>query len=163
MRTLLLLALLAMLALLLAACDRRRVEQLEEGVATEADVRRQFGEPAAVTAEPDGSRTLEYPRQPEGQTNYFITIGPDGKMSSLRQVLEPANFDKVKPGMEQATVRRLLGRPAKVQRYALKHEEVWDWRWADDAEAKLFSVTFGADGQVVSTATSLDPRRTTPN
>ena len=50
---------------LLAGCDSRRIEKLEEGVATEADVRAQFGEPAAVFDEPDGGRTFDYPRQPE--------------------------------------------------------------------------------------------------
>ena len=64
----------------LVACDSERIAKLEEGVATEADVKRQFGEPAAVFTEPDGSRTFEYPRQPEGRANYFITIGPDGKI-----------------------------------------------------------------------------------
>src|SRR5690242_2393003 len=100
--------------LLLAGCDQRRIAKLEEGVATEADVRREFGEPAAVFAEPDGARTFEYPRQPEGQVNYFITIGADGKMSALRQVLKPASFDRVMPGMDKSAVRRLLGRPARM-------------------------------------------------
>ena len=92
----------------LAACDQQRIAKLEEGVATEADVRREFGEPKAVFNEADGSRTFEYPRQPEGQTNYFITIGADGKMSALRQVLKPSEFAKVKPGMDKTEVRKLL-------------------------------------------------------
>ena len=36
--------LLLALAGLTAGCDEQRAQQLEEGVATEADVRRQFGE-----------------------------------------------------------------------------------------------------------------------
>jgi outer membrane protein assembly factor BamE (lipoprotein component of BamABCDE complex) len=146
--------------LLLAGCDQRRIAKLEEGVAT--DVRREFGEPAAVFAEPDGARTFEYPRQPEGQVNYFITIGADGKMSALRQVLKPASFDRVMPGMDKSAVRRLLGRPARMQRYAQKHEETWDWRWADGQEGKLFSVTFDDDGRVLASANTLDPSRATP-
>jgi outer membrane protein assembly factor BamE (lipoprotein component of BamABCDE complex) len=156
------LALLAAGVLVLGACDRQKIARLEEGVATEADVRREFGTPAAVFNEADGSRTFEYPRQPEGQTNYFITIGPDGKMSALRQVLAPATFAKVLPGMDKTEVRRLLGRPAKTQRYELKHEEAWDWRFADGQEAKLFSVTFDDDGKVTSKAVTLDERKATP-
>ena len=149
--------------LVLAACDRQKIAQLEEGVATEADVRRVLGEPAAVFPEPGGGRSLEYPRQPEGQVNYVITIGSDGKMSALRQVLKPASFEKVRPGMDKAAVRRLLGRPAKAQRYALRQEEVWDWRWLDGQEGKLFSVTFDGEGKVVASATALDPRKATPH
>ncbi len=149
----------AMLALAaLAACDTKRIEKLEEGVASEADVRAQFGEPEVVHDEADGSRTFEYPRQPEGQTNYMITIGADGKMSALRQVLKSADFAKITPGLTQPQVRRLLGRPAKVSAYALKQEEVWDWRFLDGQAAKLFSVTFDRDGRVVGSATSDDVR-----
>lgn len=141
---------------LLAGCDPQRISELEEGVATEADVRAKFGEPAAVYAEENGARTFEYPRQPAGQVNYMITVGTDGKMSALRQVLKPASFVKVEAGWDKAQVRRLLGLPAKTMRYALKNEEVWDWRFLDGQENKMFSVTFDNDGRVKSTATNLD-------
>ncbi len=149
--------LLLMLASLVA-CDTKRIEELEEGVATEADVRAKFGEPAAVYPEEGGARTLEYPRQPEGQRNYMITIGSDGKMSALRQVLKADGFDKVKPGLDKAQVRRLLGLPGKTQVFALKQEEVWDWRFQDGAQNKLFSVVFDPNGLVTSIAVTLDPR-----
>ena len=145
---------------LLAACDPQRISELEEGVATEADVRARFGEPAAVYGEDNGARTFEYPRQPAGQVNYMITIGADGKMSALRQVLKPANFAKVLPGLDKAQVRRLLGQPAKTQSYALKQEEVWDWRFADGQENKVFSATFDLNGKVLSSATALDAKET---
>ena len=142
----------------LVACDTKRIEELEEGVATEADVRAKFGEPAAVYSEEGGARTLEYPRQPEGQRNYMITIGSDGKMSALRQVLKADGFAKVKPGLDKAQVRRLLGLPGKTQVFALKQEEVWDWRFQDGAQNKLFSVVFDTNGIVTSSAVTLDPR-----
>lgn len=150
-------ALLAAIAAL-AGCDPRRIDRLEEGLSTEADVRAQFGEPEAVYAEPDGSRTLEYPRQPEGQVNYMITIGPDGKMSALRQVLKQASFDRVAPGMDKAQLRRLLGRPASTQSFPLKREEVWDWRYLDGQEPRVFSVTLDPDGKVIGSRTGVDPR-----
>ena len=86
----------------------QRSRELEEGVSTEQDVRARFGEPEQVWQEADGSRTLEYNRQPAGRRNYMITIGTDGKMSALRQVLAPHHFAKVQPGMTQEQVRRLL-------------------------------------------------------
>lgn len=149
-----------LLVALLAGCDPQRIAELEEGVATEADVRARFGEPAAVYVEDNGGRTFEYPRQPAGQVNYMITIGTDGKMSALRQVLKPANFAKVLPGLDKAQVRRLLGKPAQTQSYALKQEEVWDWRFADGQENKVFSATFDVNGRVLSSATALDGRDT---
>jgi outer membrane protein assembly factor BamE (lipoprotein component of BamABCDE complex) len=152
-----LLMLLALFALV--ACDQQRVAQLEEGVATEADVRKQFGEPHATYTESDGSRTFEYSRQPEGQVAYMITIGSDGKMSALRQVLKPAEFAKVVAGLDKVQVRRLLGKPAKTATFELKpDEEHWDWRWLDGQLPKIFSVTFDRDGRVVSSATTDDLR-----
>ena len=91
---------------LLAACDPQRISELEEGVATGADVRARFGEPVAIYTEANGARTFEYPRQPAGQVNYMITVGTDGKMSALRQVLKPSNFAKVELGWDKAQVRR---------------------------------------------------------
>lgn len=144
--------------LALLGCDQQRIAKLEEGVATEADVRKQFGEPDATYPEPDGGRTLEFSRQPEGQTAYMVTIGADGKMSALRQVLKPADFAKVQPGLDKAQVRRLLGKPAKTARYDLRpDEEHWEWRWLDNQQPKVFAVTFDRNGRVMASAVSDDP------
>lgn len=146
-----------------AGCDQKRVEKLEEGVSTEADVRAQFGEPAAVYNESEGgAKTLEYPRQPEGQTSYMIAIGSDGKMSALRQVLKPSEFAKITPGLDKSQVRRLVGRPAATRVFESKNEEQWDWRWLDGQASKLFSVTFDGDGRVTATAVTDDARTTNP-
>lgn len=150
---------LAAVVLVLGGCDQQRVAKLEEGVSTEADVKREFGEPKAVFNQADGGRTFEYPRQPEGQTNYFITINADGKMSALRQVLKPSEFAKIMPGLDKAEVRKLLGRPAKTQRFDLKpDEEHWEWRWLDGQQTKLFNVTFDKDGKVATSAIADDLR-----
>lgn len=150
-------------ALLLGAallgCDERRIEKLEEGLSTEADVIAQFGPPESVWPEPDGSRTLEYPRQPAGHKNYLITIGTDGRMTALRQVLTPQVFARIIPGMRESQVRRTLGRPAKVMRYDLKQETHWDWQWIDPPSREmLFTVVFDDHGQVLRTMQS-EPMR----
>jgi hypothetical protein len=141
----------------LPGCDSKRISELEEGVSTEADVRARFGEPGRVSAEPDGGHTLEYTRQPEGTANYLITIDPQGRMSLLRQVLTPANFARIVPGMAPEQVRRALGQPARVRKFAARGEEVWEWRFLEDQQVKLFSVTFDKSFKVSSTATELDP------
>lgn len=146
-------------ALLLAGCDPARVARLEEGVSTEADVRREFGEPATVVVHADGVRVLEYPRQPEGWTNYRIAIGADGKMSSLRQLLHAANFERVTPGLDEMAVRELLGPPARTRPWVLKDEVEWVWRFRPDAnQSQLFSVFFDRAGRVLRTTVTDDPR-----
>lgn len=146
------LAAAAISALALLGCDEQKIRELEEGLSTEADVRAQFGEPERVWSEQDGSRTLEYNRQPMGAKNYMVTIGTDGKMSALRQVLAPHNFAKVVAGMEEGEVRRMLGKPAKMMTFARKQETDWDWNYIDPPTRDMqFTVTFGPDGRVLRT------------
>jgi hypothetical protein len=152
-------AVLTVALVALAGCDQQRIIELEEGVATEADVRAKFGEPEQVWDGQNGARIFEYNRQPQGHRNYMITIGTDGKMSALRQVLTPANFAKVTPGMMMEDVRKLLGKPAKVIPYDLKKETYYNWRWLDDQgnTSKIFSAVMDANLRVIRTETGLDP------
>ena len=146
------LAAAAISALALVGCDEQKIKELEEGLSTEADVRAQFGEPERVWREEDGSRTFEYNRQPAGAKNYMITIGTDGKMSALRQVLAPHVFAKIVPGMDENAVRRMLGKPAKMMTFKLKQETDWDWNYIDPPNREMqFTVTFGPDGRVLRT------------
>ena len=139
--------------LALIGCDQQRINELEEGLSTEADVRTKFGEPETIWPETNGARTFEYPRQPMGHKNYMLTIDGNGKLSALRQVLTPHVFEQVQPGMTQEQVRRLLGRPAKRMTFELKQETDWDWRWMDPPNREMvFTVTFGVDGLVKSSA-----------
>ena len=145
--------------LFLAGCDPQRISELEEGVATEADVRARFGAPEQVWDGPGGARIFEYNRQPAGQKNYMITIGVDGRMSALRQVLHPGNFARVQPGMMMEDVRKLLGKPARVTPYALKNETAWDWRYLEPPNTALvFTVYFGPEMRVVRSGSAPDPQ-----
>lgn len=143
----------------LAGCDQQRIIELEEGVATEADVRGKFGEPEKIWEGEGGARIFEYNRQPAGHRNYMITIGTDGKMSALRQVLTPANFAKVQPGMMMEDVRKLLGKPGKVIPYELKRETYYNWRYLADQNntSMIFSAVMNADMKVLRTESGLDP------
>ena len=149
----------------LVGCDQQRIAELEEGVATEADVRARFGEPEKVWDAADmavlpmpgaagapGSKTFEYNRQPAGNVNYMITIGPDGKMSALRQVLASQNFAKVLPGMPMETVRKMLGKPMKVTPYAANQTTHYDWRYLNPPNSvMIFTVVFDQNLSVLST------------
>lgn len=144
-------SLLALLALL--GCDAQRIRELQVGVATEADVRERFGEPDGLWPEPGGGQTLEYTRQPAGHSNYMITLGADGKLQALEQVLAPAQFARVQPGMDKQAVRRLLGKAAKQTAYSLKQETDWDWNWIEPPNREMvFTATFGPDGRVLRSA-----------
>ena len=150
-------------ALLMSACDNQRIAELEEGVATEGDVKIKFGEPEKIWEGADGARIFEYNRQPAGAKNYMITIGTDGKMSSLKQVLTPANFAKIEPGMPMETVRKMLGKPMKITPYELKKTWHYDWRYIDGAnvsDTKIFTVVFNSDLRVLSTGSMDDPALT---
>ncbi len=146
-----------MMVLALGACDQAAIDQLEEGVATEADVRAKFGEPEGIWEGVGGERIFEYNRQPSGHRNYMISIAPDGKMTALRQVLTPENFIKVLPGMKMEELRRLLGRPAKVVTYELKRETYWNWRYLDGTQSMLFSAVLNPDMRVIRTESGIDP------
>lgn len=148
-----------LLVVLLGACDQRAISELEEGASTEADVRDKFGSPEAVWDGPDGAQIYEYNRQPAGYQNYQITIGADGKMLALRQVLNPRTFALIQPGMQMEQVRRMLGKPMKITTYDLKRETHYDWRWRDgpnESDSKIFTVVFNPDLRVVSTLSVAD-------
>ena len=136
----------------LVGCDQQKIDALEEGLSTEQDVRKAFGDPETIWPEANGARTLEYPRQPMGFSNYMITIGSDGVMTALRQVVTPHVFAQIQPGMTQEQVRRMLGKPAKRMSYVLKQETDWDWNYIDPPSREMeFTVTFGDNGTVKHT------------
>ena len=144
----------------LAGCDQQAIKELEEGVSTEADVRARFGEPEKIWDAPDGGRTFEYNRQPAGHRNYMITIGTDGKMSALRQVLTPQNFAKVQPGMMMEEVRKMLGKPARITPFELKGEVAYDWRYLESPNTHMvFTVFFDRDYRVLRTDSVVDPEQ----
>ncbi len=151
---------LALAVLMFAGCDQQAISELEEGVSTEADVRQKFGPPEAVWDGPDGAQVYEYNRQPAGFQNYQITIGADGKMTALRQVLNARSFAQVVPGMPMEDVRKLLGKPMKITSYELKKETHYDWRWRDgpnESDSQIFTAVFDPDLRVVSTGSVRDP------
>ena len=144
----------------LSACDPQRIAELEEGIASEADVRMKFGDPERVWDGENGAKVFEYNRQPEGTKNYMITIGADGKMSALRQVLTPATFARIRPGMMMEEVRKMLGKPMKITPFERNGVWHYDWRYSDgpnESDQKIFTVVFDSGMRVVSTGSIDDP------
>ena len=89
----------------------------------------------------------------------MATIGPDNILKSLDNVLTPQNFARVQPGWTRDQVRRLLGKPRSVQKFAMKREEVWDWRLPPEFSAEVFfNIHFDEAGVVTGTSRSTQPR-----
>ncbi len=148
--------------LLAVACDNqgRPVEEfgldkLAKGISSEGDVRQVMGRPEMVWEEEDGSRTLEYPKGPEGARTWTFTIDKYGKLLDYRQILTEENFSRIMAGMSKAEVRRMLGKPRSIVQFKRKNEEVWDWRYISRHEQRLFNVHFDiTSGNVTGTSSS---------
>ena len=78
-------------------------------------------------------------------------------MTALRQVLNPANFARVQPGMMMEDVRRLLGKPMKKTPYALKNEIAWDWRYMQPPNTSMVFTVWFTRLRVLRTSSAPDP------
>lgn len=118
----------AVVAAVLPACDDINLQKLEPGVFTVADIRARMGEPTAEYRNDDGSYVWEYNRQPAGIECHMLSIGADGVLQKIEQVLAEATYARVREGMSKEDILRLLGRPGSRTVFARMDEEVWDWR-----------------------------------
>ena len=91
--------------------DALLLKDMTPGVTTEAQIRDQMGKPETERTFTDGSKRFEYPRGPQGLNTYMVDIDRDGKLQAITQVLTAANFAKIRMGMSEDEVRRLLGKP----------------------------------------------------
>lgn len=149
-------------ALLAFGCDKQGnpiqefgLDKLAKGISSESDVRMVMGQPDTVWEEEDGSRTLEYPKGPEGARTWVFMIDKTGKMQDYKQVLTEENFARIKPGMSKDEVRRMLGKPRTVVQFKRKNEEAWDWRYlpVPGNSPRLFNVHFDmTSGKVTGTS-----------
>lgn len=146
----------AFAAILLPACDAFNIDRLKPGVSTAAEVRERMGTPGMEWRNDDGGVTWEYSRQPNGSQCFMLTIGADGILRGIEQVLRDDNLARVAAGMSHDQVRRLLGKPRSTINFSLKNEEVWDWKIGTTlSQADVyFNVHFDAAGKVVATSRS---------
>jgi hypothetical protein len=127
------------------------------GDSREADVRTSLGTPAEERGLADGSRVLDYPRAPLGHQNWRVTLGPDGRVSAIEQLLNEDNFARLQPGMTRAEVQQRLGRHGERMAFARLEEEVLSWRYLEHLNRPMFfNAHFDQDGRLKYTSRSED-------
>ena len=151
----------AIVAAALPACDYVNLKEIKPGVTTQAEVRSRMGEPGFIHWNDDGTATWEYARQPNGSSCYMITFGQDYVVAKVEQVLNEANYGKVRVGMSKDDIRRLLGAPGSKQTFDNLREEIWEWRieGMPPMDETYFMVHFDIDnGSVKKTSKRVAPK-----
>jgi hypothetical protein len=144
-------------AAFLAGCATNSYEGrgLVAGQSSLADITARMGPPALHWTEANGAQQLAYPRGPAGVHTYMVRVGPDGKLQSIRNVMEMASFAEIKAGMTADEVTKVLGPPVAhwTQYFERRDELVWGWRYCDDwhRQARFFVLFDGATKTVRST------------
>lgn len=152
------------LAVLLAACqpsgaplEDLRLAHLSPGHSSESQVRQLFGEPDEERRTADG-RELIYPLGPEGAVTLALRIDREGRYQGVANLLVPANFQRIRPGMSEPEVIAILGRPGARKHYPLAGDTSLSWRYLDQPNTRMFVVDFGPDGRVLRSGSEDDPR-----
>lgn len=118
---------------------------------SEAQVRSTMGNPPFEYPASDGSKHLFYPRGPMGTETYVADIGADGRLVQVANVLTDDVFERVRPGLTEQDVLRMIGPPGEKMYFPLSNTHAWDYRYIDTwSYVTVFSVTFDAQGVVVS-------------
>jgi hypothetical protein len=146
---------------LLAACASNSGSGLKPGEARLDDVQASMGAPAMRWQDADGSVQLAYPRGPLGYLTLMVTLGPDGRLRSIANVLEENSFARIRAGMTKDEVLRVLGPSdsGKTVYFKVRDELVWDWRFCQlGGTAGRFMVLFdGTSGKVRSSMAVTEP------
>ena len=149
------LTLLLATSLLLTSCAAYNGTGLQPGQASIQDTVKLMGQPAMRWKNPDQTEQLAFPRGPFGLHTYMAYFSAGGTLQKLENVLDPQIFARIKPGMTQAEVLRLLGPsdPHATAYFKARDELVWEWRYCDDwKQSARFDVLFdNSKGTVRST------------
>lgn len=151
------------LALLFGGCSTYLGYELKLGEADLEDVIQTLGKPAMRWQNADGSEQLAFPRGPMGLNTYMVSIGTDGKLRQIENVLTEKHYARIKPGMNKEEVLRILGPsyPAWTVYFERRDELVWEWRYCDTWNATArFNVLFdNSKGTVRSTLSLTESQR----
>jgi hypothetical protein len=144
-------------ALLLAGCAQpwQRFQQGEDESAIVANL----GPPREVYDLPNGGKRLMWPTQPMGETTTAADIDSNGKIVSVRQVLQPNEFYKAQIGTwTKSDVLVNFGRPEETAYFPLMKREVWTYRYMEsNVWYMMYSFYFDDQGILRLTQKTPDP------
>lgn len=116
-----------------------------------------MGPPALRWQAADGAVQPAYPRGPFGFHTYMVSLGPDGRLQSIANVLDEESFAGIRAGMTKEQVLRVLGTPdhSRSVYFKARDELVWDWRYCQifGGPAHFLVLFDGTSGAVRSTMT----------
>lgn len=117
-----------------------------------------MGQPAIRWQNTDGSLQLAYPRGPMGFHTYMVTIGTDGKLRQIENVMDEKNFARIKADMTKDEVLHILGPavPSWAAYFKARDELAWEWRFCNTwNEPARFNVLFDNSKATVRTTISI--------
>ncbi len=126
----------SMAAMMLAGCS---LSPVLPGMSRD-EVMASYGKPTRVVPLPAGTR-LQYSRQPAGQSAVMVDLDASGKVTSVRQVLQPSGFARVLVGQStRDDVERELGPPAEISHVRSWTGDIMTYRWRDSIHDMFFWV-----------------------
>jgi outer membrane protein assembly factor BamE (lipoprotein component of BamABCDE complex) len=138
-------------ALVLSACAAYDGFTLRAGASSETEVRGVMGTPAMEFTGDDGTKRLVYPRGPLGTQTFVASVGSDGVLREMTKVLTDDNFNRIRPGLTEQEILRMIGPPGETMHFSRSDTHAWDYRYNDTwGYLAVFSVTFDNQGIVVS-------------
>jgi hypothetical protein len=124
--------------------------------ADEAAVVKAMGQPKARHGLPGGASRLVYPRGPAGQGTTMVDLGPDGRVTSVREVLGEKQFAALPPsGMTEEELLRELGPPS--DRRKSRNTTTWGYRYPTSL-CLWYEITVGLDHRMMGGNYAPDPR-----
>ena len=118
-----------------------------------AEARGAFGGASGEYALPDGGTRLEFRQGSFGRQTYMLDFDAGGRLVATRQVLTPATFATITPGMDQDEVLARIGRPAFVFPVGWQQLQVWNYRFGGlEGDCVVFQVSISNATHTVSEA-----------
>jgi hypothetical protein len=124
-----------------------------------AEARQSFGGASGEYALPDGGTRLEFRQGSFGRQTYMLDFDAGGRLVASRQVLTPATFATIAPGMAREEVLARLGHPAFVFPVGWQQLQVWNYRFGGlEGDCVVFQVSISnATQRVTETGPNTDP------
>jgi hypothetical protein len=126
------------------------------------EARHAFGGPSGEYALAGGGTRLEFRQH---RQTYMLDFDAGGHLVARQQVLKPAVFATMKPGMTRDEVLALIGHPVGTFPVGWQQLQVWSYRFPPpEGDCVLWQVSIGnATGRVTDVGPNMDPACDGPN